>query len=66
MEAGRQRLEQEIQDLQRGSNARTPDLLEIDLAVFQQQQDWQRLEPRFLDGDSAPRNRTSPTGLPED
>jgi hypothetical protein len=66
IEAGQQRLEQEIQRLQRGSNVRTPDLLEIDPAVFKQQQDWHRLEPRLLDGERVPRNRTSPTGLPED
>ncbi|MEM9007330.1 MAG: hypothetical protein AAGE59_27875 [Cyanobacteria bacterium P01_F01_bin.86] len=52
-EEGRQQLEQEIQRLQQGSNAQTVDILKIDPAISQQQQNLQQ-DQYLLDGVHAP------------
>jgi len=59
-EEGRQQLEQKIQRLQQGSNAQTSDILKIDPAIFQQQQNLQQQEQHLLDGVHAPQNRILP------
>ncbi|MEO1407010.1 MAG: hypothetical protein AAFV54_11040 [Pseudomonadota bacterium] len=52
-EEGRQQLEQEIQRLQQGSNAQSSDILKIDPAISQQQQNLQQ-DQYLLDGVHAP------------